>query len=79
MNDFDAIFFYGIGELELTDWQKADVLSFIREDGKGFVASHTAVTAFYTWPEYTDLICVSAGLCLLDRPGSWTIEQAEPR
>jgi uncharacterized protein len=56
LNDFDAIFFYGIGELELTDQQKADVLSFIRDDGKGFVGAHTAVTAFYTWPEYTDLI-----------------------
>jgi hypothetical protein len=56
LNDFDAIFFYGIGELELTAQQKADVLSFIRDDGKGFVGAHTAVTAFYTWPEYTDLI-----------------------
>src|ERR1700723_3514408 len=28
LNDFDAIFFYGIGELELTNQQKADVLSF---------------------------------------------------
>jgi len=56
LNDFDAIFFYGIGELELTDQQKADVLSFLRDDGKGFVGAHTAVTAFYTWPEYTDFI-----------------------
>jgi type 1 glutamine amidotransferase len=56
LNDFDAIFFYGIGELELTPQQKADVLSFIREDGKGFIGAHTAVTAFYTWPEYGDLI-----------------------
>ena len=56
LNDFDAIFFYGIGELELTSQQKADILSFIREDGKGFIAAHTAVTAFYTWPDYTDMI-----------------------
>jgi len=56
LNDFDAIVFYGIGELELTDQQKADLLSFIRDDGKGFVGVHTAVTAFYNWPEYGEMI-----------------------
>ena len=56
LNDFDAIVFYGIGELELTDQQKADMLSFIKDDGKGFVGIHTAVTSFYTWPEYGEMI-----------------------
>jgi uncharacterized protein len=56
LNDFDAIVFYGIGELELTDQQKADVLSFVKEDGKGFVGIHTAITAFYNWPEYGEMI-----------------------
>jgi len=56
LNDFDAILFYGIGELELTDQQKADFMSFIKDDGKGFVGVHTAVTAFYTWPEYGEMI-----------------------
>jgi type 1 glutamine amidotransferase len=56
LNDFDAIFFYGIGELELTNQQKADLLSFIKDDGKGFVGAHTAITAFYTWPEYGEMI-----------------------
>jgi type 1 glutamine amidotransferase len=56
LNDFDAIVFYGIGELELTDRQKTDMMSFIKEDGKGFVGIHTAVTAFYTWPEYGEMI-----------------------
>ena len=56
LNDFDAIFFYGIGELELTDQQKTDVLSFIKEDGKGFIGCHTAITAFYKWPEYGEMI-----------------------
>jgi len=56
LNDFDLIFFYGIGELELTDRQKADVMSFIKEDGKGFVGVHTAVHAFHTWPEFGELI-----------------------
>ena len=56
LNDFDAIFFYGIGELELTDQQKADLMSFIKDDGKGFVGAHTAITSFYTWPEYGEMI-----------------------
>lgn len=56
LNDFDAIVFYGIGELELTGQQKADMLSFIKDDGKGFVGIHTAVTAFYNWPEYGEMI-----------------------
>jgi hypothetical protein len=37
LNDFDAIVFFGLGELELTNEQKADMMSFIKEDGKGFV------------------------------------------
>src|ERR1700691_2780322 len=56
LNDFDAVFFYGIGELELTDQQKADLLSFIHDDGKGFIGCHTAITAFYKWPEYGEMI-----------------------
>jgi len=56
LNDFDAIFFFSIGELELTDQQKADLLSFIKEDGKGIVAAHTSVNMFYTWPEFGEMI-----------------------
>ncbi|SRR5579871_1049333 len=56
LNDFDAIFFFSIGELELTDQQKADLLSFIKDDGKGIVAAHTSVNMFYTWPEFGEMI-----------------------
>ena len=70
LNDFDAIAFYGIGELELSDQQKSDLLSFIRDDGKGFVGIHTAITAFYTWPEYGEMI----GGYFDDHP--WTIFDA---
>ena len=56
LNDFDAIFFYGIGELELTSQQKTDLMSFIKDDGKGFIGAHTAITSFYTWPEWGDMI-----------------------
>ena len=42
----DAIFFLGHREVPLDAQQKADLLSFVKDDGKGFVAAHTAPTAF---------------------------------
>lgn len=56
LNNVDAIFFLGHRDIELTDDQKADLLSFVKEDGKGFVAAHTATTALLTWPEFGELI-----------------------
>lgn len=56
LNDFDAVFFYTIGELEMTARQKADFLSFIAEDGKGFIGAHTANDTFFTWPEFGEMI-----------------------
>jgi type 1 glutamine amidotransferase len=53
---FDAIAFYTTGELELDDQQKRDFLSFIREDGKGFIGIHSATDTFYKWPEYGEMI-----------------------
>jgi len=52
----DGIFFLGHREIELTDSQKADLLAFVKEDGKGFVAAHTATTAFLSWPEFGELL-----------------------
>ena len=56
LNNVDAIFFLGHREIDLKDDQKADLLSFVKEDGKGFVAAHTATTAFLSWPEFGELI-----------------------
>lgn len=56
LNDFDAIFFFGVREIDLTPEQKADLLSFVRDDGKGFVAAHSAATAFFSWPEFGDML-----------------------
>lgn len=53
---FDAILFYTTGELRMDEQQKADFLSFIREDGKGFIAVHSANDTFYQWPEYGELV-----------------------
>ena len=52
----DAIFFLGHREIDLNAQQKADLLSFVRDEGKGFVAGHTGTTAFMSWPEFADMI-----------------------
>jgi len=52
LNYFDAIFFFGVREIDLDARQRADLLSFVREDGKGFVATHAGATAFFSWPEF---------------------------
>ena len=36
--------------------QKADLLSFVKDDGKGFVVAHRASTAFFSWPEFGEMI-----------------------
>lgn len=53
---FDAIFFLGSGEGTLSPQQKADLLAFVRDDGKGFIGGHAATIGFYDWPEFGDLI-----------------------
>ena len=57
LNYFDALVFASTtGELDLTDDQKQDMLSFIKEDGKGFVGVHAALDTNYKWPEYGEMI-----------------------
>lgn len=56
LNDFDAIFFIGVREIDLTPQQKADLLSFVHDDGKGFVAAHAAATTFFSWPEFGEML-----------------------
>lgn len=53
---FDAVVFYTNGETEMSAEQKQDLLSFVRDDGKGFVAVHTATASFYGWPEYGEMV-----------------------
>lgn len=53
---FDAVVFYTTGELDLDAEQKAALLSFVREDGKGFLGIHSAADTFYEWPEYGELL-----------------------
>src|SRR5215470_4896348 len=56
LNDFDAVLFFTGGELEMDAQQKTDFLSFVRDDGKGFVGVHSATITFTNWPEYGEMI-----------------------
>src|ERR1700730_4280171 len=56
LNDFDAIFFFSIGEPPMTSEQKADLLALVHEDGKGFVAAHTGNNIFFDWDEFGEMI-----------------------
>ena len=53
----DAIFFLGHREIELDAQGKADLLWFVHDAGKGFVAAHTGSTAFMeSWPEFGEML-----------------------
>ena len=56
LNNVDAIFFMGHREVPLDEKQKAELLSFVRDDGKGFVAAHVGLTALESWPEFGELL-----------------------
>lgn len=56
LNDFDAVLFYTGGNLEMDDQQKADFLSFVRDDGKGFIGVHSAAITNTNWPEFIDML-----------------------
>jgi uncharacterized protein len=52
----DAIFFMGHREIALDDQQKAELLKFVHDDGKGFVAAHVGLTALMSWPEFGEML-----------------------
>lgn len=56
LDSFDAIFFYGQREIPLTQQQMTDLISFVKDDGKGFVAAHTSFNSFARFPEFGEMI-----------------------
>ena len=56
LSNGDAIFFLGHRDVPIDEAQKKELLAFVRDDGKGFVAAHTALTAFDSWPEFGELL-----------------------
>jgi type 1 glutamine amidotransferase len=54
---FDVLVFASpTGELSMDESQRRDMISFIKDDGKGFVGIHSALDANYKWPEYGEMI-----------------------
>jgi type 1 glutamine amidotransferase len=56
LDSFDAVLFYTGGDLEMDAQQRADLLSFVHEDGKGFVGVHSAAITWAKWPEFVDML-----------------------
>ncbi len=52
----DAIFFLGHRNVPLDPQQKTELAAFVHDEGKGFVAAHTALTSFDSWPEFGELL-----------------------
>ncbi len=56
LDAFDVVVFFTDGDLDMDDSQKADLLSFVERDGKGFIGIHSATITFVSWPEYGKMI-----------------------
>jgi type 1 glutamine amidotransferase len=56
LDDFDAVAFFTDGDLDMDGSQKADLLTFVRDDGKGFIGIHSAAITFTHWPEYGQML-----------------------
>lgn len=57
LNYFDLLIFASTtGEIVSDPDQRKDMMSFIHDDGKGFVGIHAALDTNYTWPEYGEMI-----------------------
>ena len=74
LTNIDGIFFLGHREVPLDDQQKAELLAFVRS-GKGFVAAHTGLTAFESWPEFGDMLGATYGGHLFTGPARLISEQ----
>jgi len=56
LNNVDAIFYMGHRDVPLDEGQKADLLKFVHDNGKGFVAAHVALTSLASWPEFGEML-----------------------
>ncbi len=56
LDAFDAVAFFTDGDLDLDESQKADLLSFVRKDGKGFLGIHSAAITLLSWPDYGKML-----------------------
>ena len=56
LNSFDAVLLYTGGNPVMDEQQRADFLSFIKEDGKGLVGVHSASITWVKWPEFVEML-----------------------
>ncbi|MDD4869963.1 MAG: ThuA domain-containing protein [Kiritimatiellae bacterium] len=56
LKEFDAILLNNTTQLKLSDDQKKAMLAFVKEDGKGLIATHAAADNFGDWPEGAAMI-----------------------
>jgi len=71
----DAIFYMGHRDVPIDDKQKAELLSFVKDEGKGFVAAHVALTSFESWPEFGELLGARFDGHPMNGPGTVINEQ----
>jgi len=74
LSNVDGIFFLGHREVPIDAQQKAELLAFVRS-GKGFVAAHTGLTAFESWPEFGEMLGATYGGHLYTGAGRMISEQ----
>jgi (4-O-methyl)-D-glucuronate---lignin esterase len=56
LDDYDAVFFMTCGNLTLDEEQRQALLSFVKDDGKGFLGAHSATATLMDWPPYIELL-----------------------
>jgi hypothetical protein len=56
LDAFDGIVFFTDGNLDMDESQRADLLSFVHDDGKGFIGIHSAAITFTSWREYGKML-----------------------
>jgi len=54
--DFDAVLFFTGGDLEMDEQKRTDLLSFVHDDGKGFIGVHSAAITFTKWPQFVEML-----------------------
>jgi type 1 glutamine amidotransferase len=74
LSNVDGSFFLGHRDVPINDQQKTELLAFVRS-GKGFVAAHTGLTAFESWPEFGEMLGATYGGHLYTGPGRVVSEQ----
>jgi type 1 glutamine amidotransferase len=74
LSNTDGIFFLGHREIDINPKQREELLAYVRS-GHGFVAAHTGLTAFESWPEFGEMLGAQYEGHLYTGPGQVINEQ----